>query len=175
MALSRGKKESTVAEVGSLLAGSKLTVFARYQGIPVKPMQQLRDIAKGSGTSIRVIKNRLFKKALGSVENLKHVDVGELKGQLLYAFNQSDEVAPAQNLAAFARANPQIEFVGAITFDGQILSAEEVKALAELPSKEQLHSQLIAVIGAPLQGFTGVMIANARGVLTVLKARASSL
>jgi large subunit ribosomal protein L10 len=175
MALTRQKKEDTVADVQALLAGSKLTVFARYQGTAVKDMQQLRSQAKDSGTTVKVIKNRLFKKALESVGNLNQADISDLKGQLLYAFNDSDEVAPAQNLAGFAKSNPQVEFVGAITADGQLLSAQDVQMLADLPSKEQLRGQLVGLIASPLSGFSAVLSGNIRGVMNVLSARADQL
>jgi len=175
MALSKEKKVGTVDEVKRLLAGSKMTVFAHYQGTPVKAMQELRSTAKEGGTVIRVVKNRLFKKALAATDNLKDVDQENLRGQLLYAFNETDEVAPAQNLAASARTNPQIKFVGAITADGQLLSADEVQSLANLPTKDQLKAQLVATIGSPLSGVVKVMTANVRGVLNILRARAESL
>jgi large subunit ribosomal protein L10 len=94
---------------------------------------------------------------------------------LLYAFNSEDEVAPAQNLQAFAKTNPTLEFVGAITADGQFMSAEDVKALANLPSKEQLRAMLVGTIAAPLSGFVNVLSGNIRGVLNVLNARAEAL
>ena len=175
MALTRQKKEDTVSEVQALLAGSKLTVFARYQGTTVKDMQQLRAQARENGTAVRVIKNRLFAKAATSVDSLSSADIGSLKGQLLYAFNASDEVAPAQNLAEFAKTNPQLEFVGGITQDGQLLSADDVKSLAALPGKQQLRGQLVGLIASPLSGFTTVLAGNIRGVLNVLDARAESL
>ena len=175
MALSRQKKEETVQDVSELLSRSKLTVFAHYQGTPVQAMQELRAQSKDSGTTVRVIKNRLFKQALGLSDKLKGVDTESLKGQLLYAFNESDEVAPAQNLAAFQKTNPQIEFVGALTADGQLLAADDVKALASLPTKDQLRAQLIATISSPFSGFANVLAGNVRGVFNVLNARADSL
>jgi len=175
MALSRQKKETTVQEVSELLANSKLTVFARYQGTPVRAMQELRTQSKDSGTKIRVIKNRLFKQALVVSNNLKEVDASNLRGQLVYAFNELDEAAPAKNLAEFAKANPQIEFAGAITSDGQLLSADDVKALAALPTKDQLRTLLVATISSPLSEVVNVLTGNVRGVLNVLNARAESL
>ena len=115
MALSKDKKNQVVAEVGELLGTSKLTVVARYPGTSVKAMQQLRRDAKANGTTVKVVKNRLFKKALESNDALKSLSTEDIQGQLLYAFNAQDEVAPAQDLAAFAKTQPQIEFVGAIT------------------------------------------------------------
>ena len=175
MALSREKKETTVKEVHDLLAGSKITVFAHYQGTPVQSMQELRSQAKENGTTIRVIKNRLFKKAVASVDSLKNLDSGSLQGQLLYAFNEVDDVAPAQSLATFAKTNPQIEFVGAITEDGRLLDAKDVEALASLPTKDQLRAQLVAVISSPMTGMINVVVGSVRGVLNILNARAESL
>ncbi|HEX5395105.1 MAG TPA: 50S ribosomal protein L10 [Candidatus Saccharimonadales bacterium] len=175
MALTRQKKESTVTEIQELLAGSKLTVFAKYQGTSVKDLQELRSQAKTSGTNVKIIKNRLFIKALESVDTLKHSDTASVKGQLLYAFNSDDDVAPAQSLAGFAKTNPQVEFVGGFTSDGRLLSAEDVQILASLPSKEQLRGQLVGLIASPLSGFSAVLAGNVRGVLNVLNARAENL
>ncbi|MEX0881515.1 MAG: 50S ribosomal protein L10 [Candidatus Saccharimonadales bacterium] len=175
MALSKERKQETVKEVQDLLAGSKTVVFARYQGTPVRAMQELRSQARSSGTVVRVIKNRLFKKALASTGNLKDIDAKSLQGQLLYAFNEADEVAPAQNLAAFAKTNPQIEFVGAITEAGELLSADDVKSLASLPAKDQLRALLVATIQSPFTGMVAVVAGNVRGVLNVLSARAEKL
>src|SRR5664279_5035277 len=103
MALTKDKKNQIVADVAALLTDSKLTVVAKYQGTSVKAMQQLRRDASGNGTKVKVVKNRLVKKALEQNDVLKGVDSGVLTGQLLYAFNANDEVAPAQSLNAFAK------------------------------------------------------------------------
>ena len=175
MALTKAKKHEVVEEVSQLINTSKLTVVAQYNGTTVKAMQQLRRDAKESGTSIKVIKNRLVKKALSDNPKFKDTDTDLLTNQLLYAFNSEDEVAPAQALAKFAKTNPSIVFVGAYSIDGQFVPAEDVKALASLPSKDQLRAQLVGTIGAPLSGFVNVLSGNVRGVLNVLNARAESL
>ena len=175
MALSKDKKAEVVAEVADLLASSKLTVVARYRGTSVKAMQTLRKDSKQNVTYVRVVKNRLFKKALASNDTFASIDSSAIEGQLLYAFNAEDEVAPAQSLANFAKTEPQIEFVGALTADGQMLAPEDVKALASLPSKDQLRAQLVGTIAAPLSGFVNVMAGNVRGVLNVLNARSEQI
>lgn len=175
MALTRQKKEELVSTVAELLSSSKMTVLAKYPGTNVKAMQQLRREARSSGTKVQVIKNRLVAKALQSVDQLKNVDTSGLQGQLLYAFNTEDEASPAQTLAQFAKQNPSLEFVGAISADGAFLSADDVKALATLPTKQQLRGQLVGTISAPLTGFMGVMSGNLRGVLYALNARADAV
>jgi len=175
MALTKEKKNEVVEEVSNLLTDSKMTVLATYQGTSVKAMQTLRKQARSNGTNIRVVKNRLVIKALGGNSKFGGIDTNVLKGQLLYAFNNQDEVAPAQSLANFAKSQPSIAFVGAITAEGVLLGVEDVKALAALPSKDQLRAKLAGTLSAPLSGFVNVMASNVRGVLYVLQARAESI
>lgn len=175
MALSKEKKAEVVNEVTNLIDTSKMTVLADYRGVNVKAMQALRKAAKQNGTVVKVFKNRLVIKALTNTKNCQATDTSALKAQLLYAFNAEDEVAPAQALANFAKNEPNLEFVGAITADGQFIDANDVKALASLPSKEQLRAQLVGTIGAPLNGFVNVVSGNLRGFLNVLSARGENL
>ena len=174
MALSKSKKDDVVAEVADLLKDSKLTVVAKYQGTTVKAMQQLRKQAKGNGTSVKVVKNRLVIKALEGNDTLKGTDTSELKGMLLYAFNSSDEVAPAQVLHAFAKTEPSIEFVGAVTADGQFMSAADVKALATLPSKNQLIAGVINTLQSPVRNVMGGLQGNLHGLLDAVAAKATN-
>lgn len=171
MALSKSKKSEVIAEVSDLLSNSKLTVIAKYQGTSVKAMQSLRKAAKENGSTIKVFKNRLVIKALKDNPAFKDVDTAILKDMLLYAFNAEDEVAPAQTLANFAKTNPSLEFVGGLNDQGQLVSADDVKVLASLPSKDQLRAMLVGTIAAPLSGFANVLSGNLRGMLNVLKAR----
>lgn len=175
MALTKEKKVDVVKTTSDLLAGSKLTVVAKYQGTSVKSLQQLRRDASADGTKVQVIKNRLFKLALANDDRFTELDTSLLTGQLIYAFNSEDEVAPAQGLAKFAKDEPQLEFVGAITDDGRFLAADDVKALADLPSKDHLRAMLVGTVAAPLSGFVNVLSGNVRGVMNVLNARASQL
>lgn len=175
MALTKVKKHEVVGEVSNLLSSAKMTVVATYQGTPVKAMQSLRQDAKAGGTTVKVVKNRLVMQALKQSDTFKDTDTSALNGMLLYAFNANDEVAPAQALATFAKTQPTLEFVGAITAEGQFLPADDVKALASLPTKDQLRGQLVGLIGAPLSGFVNVMAGNVRGILNVLNARSESI
>jgi large subunit ribosomal protein L10 len=175
MSLTRAKKEEIVDDTAKLLSGSKLTVLALYPGTKVDAMQTLRHSAEVSGTVVKVIKNRLVLKALDKAGMLSAIDSGKLVGQLLYAFNDQDDVAPAQVLNSFAKANQTLEFVGAITADGRFIDAESVRMLAELPSKDQLRANLIGVLNAPFSGFANVLAANIRGVINVLQARSKMI
>jgi len=174
MALTKSKKDDVVKEVSELLATSKLTVVAKYQGTTVKALQSLRRDARGTGTKVKVVKNRLVIKALQSTTALKDVETSALEGMLLYAFNSEDEVAPAKSLNDFAKANPTLEFVGAITADGQFIGAGEVKALAVLPSKNQLIAGLINMLNAPINGVMSGLSGNLSSLLKGLEAKATN-
>ena len=174
MALTKDKKHEIVREVAEALGASRMTVVAKYQGTTVKAMQQLRREARGNSTTLKVVKNRLVKKALQDVDALKSVDASGLTGQLLYAFNPEDEVAPAQVLAAFAKLNPSIEFVGAISADGKFLSADEVKTLATMPSKGEMIAQVIATLASPLNDTMNALSGNLHALLDGIEAKATN-
>ena len=175
MPLTRPQKEDAVKEISDLLENSKIVVLATYSGSGVKDLQNLRRDAKANGTKLKIVKNRLFKLALSKNDKLKNIDTSFLTGQLIYGFNDQDEAAPAQSLATFSKVNQQMEFVGAITDDGQLLSGEDVKSLASLPSKEQLRAQLVGTLSAPSRNLITVLSGNIRGVMNVLVARAESI
>ena len=174
MALTKDKKQQVIEEVSQLLDTSKLTVVAAYQGTTVKALQQLRRTARDGQTNVKVIKNRLVIKAIEKSEGLKDVDTSELKGQLLYAFNTEDEVAPAKVLADFAKTNPTLTFVGAIGPDGAFMSADDVKALATLPSKTQLIAGIINTLNGPVNGVVSGLSGNLHGMLDAVAAKAGN-
>lgn len=171
MALSKSQKNDVVSEVAKLLADSKMTVVAKYQGTTVKAIQSLRKNAKTNGTAVKVVKNRLAIKAIQQNDGLKDTDVSALKGMLLYAFNSQDEVAPAQALHNFAKTEPTIQFVGAISADGKFMTAEEVKVLATLPSKNQLIAGIINTLNSPVRGVISGLSGNLHGLLDAVAAK----
>lgn len=175
MAISRQTKESQVSELAQLLSTAKMTAFAAYQGLTVKELQTLRRAAREAGVTIKVVKNRLVRVALQQTEALKDADTSALEGQLLYAISDQDEVAPAQVLAAFAKTAPALVLKGGIDATGVTLGEADIKALADLPTKEQLRGMFVGTIAAPLSGFVNVLAGNVRGVLNVLNARAEAL
>lgn len=173
MALTKQKKLEVVEEVSKLLAESKMTVVAQYQGTTVKQIQALRKQAKENETVVKVIKNRLVVQALSRSTAFKDADTSALTSQLLYAFNKQDEVAPAQALADFSKKNPSIQFVGGYTSEGLFISADEVKALAALPSKPQLIAGLINTLNSPIREVMGGLSGNLHGLLQGLEAKAA--
>jgi large subunit ribosomal protein L10 len=174
MALLKAKKNEVVSEVSELLSNSKLTVITAYQGTTVKALQELRREAKQNGTTLKVVKNRLVIKAIQANDKLKDVDTSTLNGMLLYAFNSEDEVAPAQTLANFAKKQPTLQFVGAISADGVFMTPDEVTNLATLPSKPQLIAQVLATLESPLNDVMSGLSGNLHALLDGIEAKASN-
>ena len=174
MAISRDKKHALVGEMSALLANSKMTVFASYQGLSVADLQELRANAREVGVVIKVAKNRLVRVAVAETKALKDVDTSSLKGQLIYATSDSDEVAPAQVLNKFARTHDALQFVGAISGEAKLLSVDEVTALASLASKEQLIAETIAQLLSPVHDITNGLSGNLPSLLDGVGAKAAA-
>ena len=174
MAISRDKKNALVAEMTDTLSQAKMTVFAQYQGLTVADVQQLRKEAREAGVVIKVVENRLVRVALGSIDTYKNTDTTPLSGQLLYAISTTDEVAPAQILDKFAKTHPALVFAGAFSGEGALLRADEVKALAGLPSKNQLIGEVISQLLSPVHDITNALSGNLHALLDGVEAKATS-
>lgn len=174
MAISRDKKQALVGEMTELLASSKMTVFAQYQGLSVADLQTLRTSAREAGVVVKVAKNRLVRVALANTDSLKNVDTDGLTGQLIYAASDSDEVAPAQVLDKFAKTHTSLQFVGAISGEAKLLSVDEVKDLAGLASKEQLIAQTIAQLLSPVHDVTNALSGNLHALLDGVESKAAA-
>ncbi len=175
MAISKDVKQSQVAAVAELLSTSKLTAFAAYAGTTVAELQELRRAAREAGVTIKVVKNRLVRVAMQQTDTYKSTDTSALVGQLVYAISSEDEVAPAQVLAQFAKKHPSLVLVGGFDATGAVIDTAGIKALADLPSKDQLRGMLVGTIAAPLTGVMGVLSGNLRSVLYALNARSEQL
>jgi len=174
MAITRDKKQALVADMTDLMGGAKMTVFAAYQGLSVAEMQNLRRSAREAGVTIRVMKNRLVRVAMSGIDAYKDLDVSALNGQLLYAISSDDEVAPAQVLDKFAKAHPALELKGGFSAEGVSLGESEIKALAGLPSKNQLIAEVVAQLLSPVHDVTNALSGNLHALLDGVSAKATN-
>ena len=173
MAISKDKKQTLVADLTELLSSSKMTVFAKYQGLTVAELQDLRKTARENGVKIKVVKNRLVRVAMGEIAVYKDTDTTGLSGQLLYAVSDTDEVAPAKVLAEFAKSHEALEISGAFSDAGANLSVDEVKALAALPSKNELIAQVVAQLLSPVTDSVSGLSGGLSGIVSGLEAHAA--
>ena len=168
MAISREAKEQAVATLENELGRLKLAVMTDYRGLTVSEINELRNNLRKEGMSYKVTKNTLLK--LAAKNSMPSLDASKFTGPMALAIGFDDEVAPARVIFQYAKEHEALEIVGAITAEGELLSPAEVKALASLPSREQLLGQVVGSIAAPLTGFVGVLGGNVRSILNVLNA-----
>ena len=174
MAISKDKKQALVTEMSDLFATSRMAVFAQYNGLSVQEVQELRRDARAAGVTIRVVKNRLVRVAMQSQDQYKSTDTSALVGQLIYAISPEDEVAPAQVLDKFAKTHPALQLVGAFSGEGRALSTDAVKALAGLPSKNQLIAEVVAQLLSPVHDVTNALSGNLHALLDGVEAKATA-
>ena len=154
MAISKDKKNTLVADLTALLNDSKMVVYAKYQGLTVKELEELRKSAREAGVKIKVVKNRLVKVAMKEIAAYKDTDSSALTGQLLYALGTDEDFDAAKVLTKFAKTHDKMELIGGFDAAGANLSKEEVTTLGNLPTKNELIAQVVDTL---LSGINGVV------------------
>jgi large subunit ribosomal protein L10 len=148
MSLNLNDKKAVVAEVSSQVAKAQSVVLAEYRGIEVSDLTKLRAKARESGVYLRVLKNTLVRRA---VEGTAFADLSShMVGPLIYGIAE-DPIAAAKVLNDFAKSNDKL-ILKAGSYAGETLDAAGVKALASIPSREELLAKLLGVMMAPLTG-----------------------
>jgi large subunit ribosomal protein L10 len=169
----RAEKEKVVDELGQIFASSGVVVVARYEGMTVAQMQDLRAQMRAIGGSVRVAKNTLATIALKGKPGEK---LGALlKGMTVFAYSE-DPVAAAKVSEAYAKKNDKFVVLGGAMGD-TLLDPAGVKAVASMPSREELIASIVACIGAPasnLAGAIGAPAANIAGILKTIEERAAA-
>ena len=159
------KNTAMLEKVKASLDASKGLFVVDYRGLPVKETQQLRRDLREAGAEMKVYKNNIVRIALKDAE-MPELDC---QGTCAYIFFEKDPVEAAKVVKKTAEKLNKLGFVGGIA-DGQALSAEDAKAYADLPSREELMAQLVYVVASPLRGIASVCAGPARGLVTALDA-----
>ena len=161
-------KVDAVAELRSRLAGVKTVVLTEYRGLTVQQLSDLRKQLRAVSAEYKVIKNRLARLAIKS-SRLEALG-GHLKGPTGVVFSKEDPVALAKALHTFAKANQALAIKAGFV-EGQMLPPAQLRALADLPSREQLRAQLIGAIQGILAQLVGVLTAPQRELVYILQQR----
>jgi large subunit ribosomal protein L10 len=157
LSLNLNDKKAVVAEVSAKVATAQTIVVAEYRGIQVGHLTQLRAKARAQGVYMRVLKNTLARRA---VEGTPFAGLAsEMTGPLIYSISE-DAVAAAKVVHDFSKTNDKL-VVKAGNYAGKSLDKAAVAALASIPSREVLISQLLGVMQAPVSGFARALAALA--------------
>ncbi|MHB1136765.1 MAG: 50S ribosomal protein L10 [Coriobacteriia bacterium] len=150
------EKQQQVEEIKERLESSAGVIMADYRGLTVKQMRGLRTALRESGAVVTVYKNSLAQIAIRELE-LPSMDQF-LEGPTVFVFTPEDPVQTAKSLLAFSKENKVFSFKGGL-IDGQVVDGEAVKAIASLPSREELIAKLMGTMLNPLRNF--MAMANA--------------
>lgn len=161
------EKKQIVAELADKLARSKIVILTDYKGLNVVKINDLRRKLREIDAEYRVVKNTLLVRAseTSGMEAIKD----SCTGPNAIAFSYVDAVAPAKVLQDFAKENDKLQ-VKAGVLGGKFLNADDIKALAALPSREVLLSQFLAVLNAVPQKFVRTLNAVPGNLMNVLQA-----
>lgn len=166
--MDRAQKASSIEELKSVFASSGAVVVAQYSGLTFVELAELRNRLRKEGGKLKVFKNRLAQKALDG----KGGDAASalFKGPTILAY-AADPVTPAKLVAQYAKENDKLKIIGGI-MDDAVLNEAGVKALATLPSLDELRGKLIGLLQAPATKVAGVLQAPAGQLARVFGAYA---
>lgn len=168
MAKSKQQKELTLGQLTERLGAAKSVVFADFRGLTVKEATEFRNKARKDDIKVLVAKKTLMRLAF-SKAGYEGVDPSKIEGSLVMITGMSDEVAPAKLAADFAKDHEALKIVAGV-LERKLVDAAAIKALAKLPSKQELLAKLVGTLNAPVSGLVNVLAGNLRGLVNVLNA-----
>lgn len=160
-------KEAVVADIKDKFERSQSVVFLDYRGMTVAEVTELRNKLRAEGIEYKVIKNGLLKRAADQME-IKGLDE-VLAGPTAVAFGFNDPAAPAKILDETVTKLKKTEIKGGL-LNGNYISADDVKGLAKLPSKEELIAKMLGSMNAPIQGLVMALSGIPRNLVCALNA-----
>ena len=165
--MARPEKEAEVALIKDRLQRAKALVLADYRGLNVGEATELRKLLRQAGIEYKVVKNTLAMRAIheAAITGLEPY----LTGPTALAIGYGDPVVPAKILAAFAKEHKKLELKAGL-LEGRVLGRAEVKALADLPAREQMLAIVAGVMQAPFRGLVTVFSGPIRNLVYGLEA-----
>ncbi len=161
-------KVRAVEELRRRLEGARTVVLTEYRGLTVQQLSELRRQLRAVSAQYKVVKNRLARIAVGATE--LEALARHLTGPTGLVVSREDPVAVAKALNTFTRAHQALR-VKAGVVEGQVLEADGLRALAELPSRDALRAQLAGALQGPLAQLVGLLTAPQRELVSVLEQR----
>lgn len=163
----RSQKPKEVSSIKERFETAKSVIFAENKGLKVSEVTELRKTLGKENASFKVVKNRLVKRALADAK-IEGLD-SYFKGPIAIASSETDAVTPAKVLVHFTKENERLEIKGGY-MQGEVLSVGKIRALASLPSREELYAQLLRCLQGPARGLVTVLSAVPRSLVTVINA-----
>lgn len=164
--LTRKQKEDVVKELADKIKRQKSLIFTDVTGVNVVGIQGLRNKLRQAGVEYKVFKKSLIDLALKKQK--QDLDISDFTGSIALAFGYDDPIASTKILDSFKKQNDNLKILGGI-MGNKILTIEDIKELAKIPSKNELLAILINNLKAPINGLVNVLQGNIRNLLLILK------
>lgn len=165
-------KANKISQFQNEVASAQSIVLAEYKGLTVKELQDLRIKLREVGAHLRVIKNTLARVAFHNL-GIDAMDK-DLGGQVAFVVSTQDPISGTKVASDFARRN-ELFVLRSGWFNGQRLTLEEVKALASMPSRDELRARFVGLLSAPVNDFVCTLMAPLQEFLATLQAKASKM
>jgi large subunit ribosomal protein L10 len=165
--VNRDEKQAVIDRLTDRIRESDTMIVADYRGLTVVQTAEIRNRLRESGASFTVAKNTLARRAAEAAEKPALLDF--LQGPTAIAFVDGDVAATAKALTEVARSTRILAVRGAV-MEGDVLSADQVRQLGDLPPKDVLLSQIVGAVQGPMQGTVGVLTAPLRDIVALLDA-----
>ena len=167
--MDRAAKAELVTALHDVFKDAGVVVVSHYAGMPVAQMTDYRRKIKAAGGSVRVAKNRLAKIAAKDTDSASIVDL--FKGQTVLAYSK-DPIAAARVAVQYAKTNDKLVILGG-TMGSTVLNPANVKALADLPSLDELRAKLIGLLNAPATKIARTIMEPGAQLARVIQAKAA--
>lgn len=168
MPITKERKKEIIKDLSDKFSKAKAIMFLGFQGLTAKESSELRKKFREENVDFKVAKKTLIKRGLkdGKIENADNLI---LEGPVGVAVGYDDEISSAKLAYEYFKINNKLQILGGF-ISSEYMNADEVKALALLPNKEQLKAQLVGVISSPISGFVNVLAVNIKELINTLRA-----
>ncbi len=157
MALTKEKKEKSLADLKENIGKQKSVIFADFSKVNSKDLFSLRKQLKEAGCNLKVAKKTLVRIAFGRANiSFWNKIKSSIPGQLALVFGMEDEIAPARITNAFTKVNENLKILGGI-FEGKFIDRERALVLANLPSRNELLGRMVGSLASPMASFVRVL------------------
>lgn len=163
--ITKDQKAKILEDLKDKVARQKAIVFIDFTGLKVKDISRLRKELKKNQNEMKVAKKTLLNLALKN-QNLE-IAKDKLPGEVALILGYADEVSPARTVYQFSKTNPALKILGGF-LENKFKEIEEIIALAQLPSREELLARLVGSVASPMTGFVRVLQGNIKGLIQVL-------
>jgi len=170
--LTKNQKQQIIEELTDKIKRQKGLIFSDFRGLKVGEIEELRGELRKAEIEYKIAKKTLIKLALEKTK--KEVDLSQFKGSLALTIGYNDPIMPAKILNKFTKTHKNLKILGGLMED-KFLTIEEVKALAKIPSKNELIANLIGNLKSPINAFANVLKGNIRNLIGILNAISNNI